>query len=542
MLSKSLVVVGTVTLITLIIFWSAAFPANQALQQATAQEFTLPATIATYGNAWNGLITFDLSSNTQSTGYLVVMYTNGTVVSLRTTDNGGYGVSKNIAQNEILFQGEPQYTNIPGWDAYATHIWNVTANTTEDFPNVYGHHDVEYDPINNTFLTLQDYVRQVGDDSILCDRILELDASGNVLWSWDTYDHIPLSEADPYNLTTTYNGEPVIDFTHANTLLWDYNDSVIYLNVRNTDTFYKINQTTGNLIWACGEFGNFTLLTTNGTPVSSLWYHSHDLEEIAPDVFTMFNNDFDNRTNVNDANSQIIEFTLNEQNMTAQENWSWTAPEQYYTQYLGAADLLPNGDWLGDFGSPTHQFPENQPWNFADTGAALIEVNPAGQIVRTITFPTSWFIYRSELVTNLSQNAFNFSTSPSPAPTASSTPTIFPTPTTFTTPTLSTTTASNPTPPPTKSPTPPPNTSPTPSSSTSPTPTVAQTPFSSPLSSPTPTQPTSSSPSQIPSNQPSPSPTPSPNSFIAIDAALIIIAIVIVAAAILIIIKRRKNS
>ena len=107
-------------------------------------------------------------------------------------------------------------------------------------------------------------MRQVGNNSYLFDKIVELDASGNLLWSWDTYDHIPVTEADKYNLTSTVDNQTVIDFTHANTLLWDYNNSVIYLNSRHTNTFYKINQTTGNIIWACGEFGNFTFLDTNG--------------------------------------------------------------------------------------------------------------------------------------------------------------------------------------------------------------------------------------------------------------------------------------
>ena len=51
---------------------------------------------------------------------------------------------------------------------------------------------------------------------------------------------------------------------------WDYNNSIIYLNLRNTNTFYAINQTTGNIIWACGEFGNFTLLGANGQPLPML--------------------------------------------------------------------------------------------------------------------------------------------------------------------------------------------------------------------------------------------------------------------------------
>jgi len=120
---------------------------------------------------------------------------------------------------------------------------------------------------------LQDYVRIVGNNSILYDKIVELDPSGNVLWTWDTYDYLPLSEADPFNLTTSINNQTVIDFTHANSLEWDYNNSIIYLNIRNTNTFYKINQTNSDIIWACGQFGNFTLLDAKGNVVPNLWYH-----------------------------------------------------------------------------------------------------------------------------------------------------------------------------------------------------------------------------------------------------------------------------
>ena len=115
----------------------------------------------------------------------------------------------------------------------------------------------------------------------------------------------------------------------------------------------------------------------------------------------MFDNDYDNITNPDDCHSRMIELTLNETSMTAYVNWSWEAPTQYWNTYAGGTVMLPNGDFLGDFGDPTHQFPQNQPWNFNNTGAVLVEVNPAGQIVRTWTFPVGWYIYRVEAVTNL---------------------------------------------------------------------------------------------------------------------------------------------
>ena len=388
------------------------------VRSQTSSNFTLPCTVSTTGNAWDGDIAFDLSNGTG--GDLVVMNTNGTALNVRQSSTT-YGPAYNIVPDTLLFEGEPQI-NDPNsqWPTWATHFLNLTSNTVEDFPNVLSEHDIQYDPVNNTFLTLQDYVRQVGNNSILMDKIVQVDANGNVLWSWDTYNYIPLSEASPYNQTdTSPKGQTVEDFTHANSIDWDYTNGIIYLNLRNINTFYAINQTSGNIIWACGEFGNFTLLGANGQPLPdvngpngtllppSLWYGSHDLKEEAPDVFTMFNNDYDNNTNPDDCRSSLLEVTLNMTSMTAYVSWSWEAPIQYWNSYGGATLILPNGDFIGDFGDPTHQNSQNSvngqdlSWSFNNTGAVFVEVNPEGQVVRMWTFPVGWYVYRIEDITNL---------------------------------------------------------------------------------------------------------------------------------------------
>ncbi len=115
--------------------------------------------------------------------------------------------------------------------------------------------------------------------------------------------------------------------------------------------------------------------------------------------------------------------------MTAYVNWSWEAPTQYWTSYGGGALLLPNGDFIGDFGDPTHQLQQdsengqNLSWNFNDTGAVFVEVNPAGQVVRTWTFPVGWYVYRIEDITDPTSVIFPTPT-PTPSPVATSTPPI----------------------------------------------------------------------------------------------------------------------
>ena len=373
-----------------------------AIGAVNGQGFVVPVQIQTFGDAWEGEITFGLwnftapSFNSLHNSFLVVMKTDGTLEHLRESTDFSYEAVKNIAQDTLMFAGEPALTAF----SEATNFWNYTSNTLVNFSNVIGHHDVEYNVINNTFLTLTFYVREVAGKQVEYDKIVEQDANGTILWSSDTYNYVPLSEACPFNHTTVINNQTVIDLTHANAIQWDYNNSVVYLNLRHINTFYKINMTTGNVIWACGQFGNFTLLDEHGNNVTSLWYHSHSLRMIAPDVFAMFDNDLDNQTNPNNCHSRMIEVTLNEQNMTAWVSWSWEAPTQYFTPYWGKHDILPNGDHIGVFGSQTHNFTQNQPFVGNDTGAVLIEVNQQGDIVRTYTFPRGWGIYRIDEITN----------------------------------------------------------------------------------------------------------------------------------------------
>jgi hypothetical protein len=87
--------------------------------------------------------------------------------------------------------------------------------------------------------------------------------------------------------------------------------------------------------------------------------------------FIMFDNDYHNETDVNDAYTRILEITLNESDMTAHETWSWIAPKDYWSPYWEKADRLPNGDRIGTFGTQTKQYNSS-------IGAVLVEVNSTG--------------------------------------------------------------------------------------------------------------------------------------------------------------------
>ena len=420
--SATLLKIGLMVAFTLMTSYAAPVAATPFVQQLT-EPFKVPVTIRTYGNAWDGYLAFGLwgfpygLTNFSLTpySYLVVMTTNGQLLDLRTSPtntnpaasipgfagvtNPIYAPVKYLGNDMLMFEGEPDT---------ATHFWNLKTNLTTGFPNVYGHHDMIYNPITGTFLTLRSYVRQIDGRNVLMDTIVELDSQGNTLWTWDTYanGHFGLKDECLCNATTVVNGQTVIDLTHANSLQWDFQTNTIYMNMRALDTFCKINKTTNQTTWCLRRRGSFTLLGQDGKPVPSLWYHSHDLREVQPGVFTMFDDDYDNTTNVanpcpvtfeeTNGHSRMLEITVNEQNMTAWESWSWTAPRADYTPYWGSVDRLPNGDWIADFGSQSHFLPGTAIGSPSpnSTGAVFVEVNPAGNVVRTYTFPYGWGVYR----------------------------------------------------------------------------------------------------------------------------------------------------
>ncbi|XES78518.1 MAG: aryl-sulfate sulfotransferase [Candidatus Bathyarchaeia archaeon] len=356
--------------------------------------FTIPCRITNFGESWEGDFAFGLyqydpaNINLSVASYLVVMDSQANLLHLREWYGSSYlGEVAYVEPYTLLYQGE---------GGSYIHFWNFSSGEKTDFDEVAGHHDVDYNPSTDTVLTMDNYVREVNGTNYLFDRIVEYNSLGEELWSWDTYDHIPLSQQSIYNITTYDDDQLVVDFTHANSVQWLYNESIIYFNCRHTNTFYKINQTSGDLIWSCGQFGDFTLLDDQGNPVESLWFGCHDVMQVEPNVFIMFNNDFGNTTDFDNGRSAMQEITVNEQDMTAEVSWSWTAPPELYSPYWGEAARLPNGNRIGVFGTPDHQFAESEPFLVNATGAVLVEVSPESEVVKLYEFPYGWGIYRIE--------------------------------------------------------------------------------------------------------------------------------------------------
>jgi hypothetical protein len=253
-----------------------------------------------------------------------------------------------------------------------------------------GHHEYEYNARNNTVFTFKYNPVTIDEVNYVFDYIHEYDLTGNLVWSLDTQTFIAPSEwCDYEDFYPTGR-----DIVHSNTIFYDEDEDAIYYNARNTNTFYKIDHQTGDLLWAVGEYGDFTMYNIRGEQVESLFYHAHAVEKIDENSYIIFDNDLHNETDITSRASQILEIEINNVTMTANVTWSWTAPEEYWTLRWGDADKLPNGNRLGTFGTEIH--PAN------DLGARLVEVDESGRIVWEMSFKNTdeveWGIYRSERV------------------------------------------------------------------------------------------------------------------------------------------------
>jgi len=266
-------------------------------------------------------------------------------------------------------------------------IFNMTDGSMTPLPFV-GHHEYEYNPVNDTFFTLQYSKETRGSITYLVDRIGEFNRLGEMVWSFDLSSIVDYSMWCPFQeYFATYP-----DVSHANSIYYDVEEDSIYLLARNVNTFWKINHSTGDIIWGLGEYGNFSMYNKYRRPTDNLFYHAHAVEKVDDNTFILFDNDYHNQTEGEDQNSRILEITIDEDTMTANTSWVWQPDRTYSSHIWGDADRTPTGNRIGVFGMTER--------GSSDYGGRIVEVNEDQEIVWELSFISNetyrYGIYRNE--------------------------------------------------------------------------------------------------------------------------------------------------
>ncbi|MFW9806134.1 MAG: aryl-sulfate sulfotransferase, partial [Candidatus Thorarchaeota archaeon] len=304
--------------------------------------------------------------------------------------NGEVILEKQLPENEWIGDCPAELiepTTILVRSSNTTALYNITDGSTLLLP-FEGHHEFEYNPINDTFFTFHYDIQHIDGGGYLYDTLLEFDREGSIVWSFNVSSLMSIDDECPYqDVLLSYH-----DVSHSNTIYYDVQEDSIYLMLRNANTFWKIDHSTGEVIWGLGEYGNFTMYNKWGSQTDNLFYHGHAVEPIDEDTFILFDNDYHNQTNEMNRMSRILEIHINEDTMTANTSWVWTGEPEYYSYLWGNADRLPNGNRLGAFGIVVRPN--------SGYGGRLVEVNEDHDIVWEMSFVNDeayWYgFYRAQ--------------------------------------------------------------------------------------------------------------------------------------------------
>lgn len=110
--------------------------------------------------------------------------------------------------------------------------------------------------------------------------VQEIDASGTVVFEWNSNDYIPATETYDF-----YGYDPNdFDYCHGNAIEED-SDGHLLLSFRHLNAIYKINRTTGNIIWRLGgQSSDFTFVNDDG------FSGQHDIRRLPSGNYSLFDN------------------------------------------------------------------------------------------------------------------------------------------------------------------------------------------------------------------------------------------------------------
>ena len=282
-----------------------------------------------------------------------------------------------------------------GWNLF-TLAGDVVNKYRSPREELYFHHDV-IDLPTGGFATLAGNARMIdvpglgGEVNVRGDFIIELDADGEIVWEWSTFDHLDTTRfPGPLSLNPLMLGinEVVYDWTHGNAVVYLEEEDAYLLSLRHQSWVLKIDRSSGELLWRLGPEGDFTLLDGEGEPAE--WFYSQHNPSLSTDgVLTLFDNG-NERPWDTEPYSRAVSYQLDEVNMTATQIWSHSI--DVYSNFLGGVEHTPDQRWLVAGGGNRS----------LETPGKVVEVpaTPGATPTWSLTYPES-VIYRAHQINSL---------------------------------------------------------------------------------------------------------------------------------------------
>jgi len=192
---------------------------------------------------------------------------------------------------------------------------------------------------NHAYYMMKDgsvtFPQVIYDGCVVTDRVVNLDADTyGEIWSWDYRDYFEKPDC-----STNTSGDVWLDWTHTNSVTMYKEEGIVYVNSRNFSTFFKIDMSSGAIIWRLGKDGDFTFVGDNPNP----WFelaHDPEINGVNGNKVILYDNGSAER-----GLTRIVEYTIDEANMTAEMTFEFDGSQlgkRWWSEYWGDADRLPN--------------------------------------------------------------------------------------------------------------------------------------------------------------------------------------------------------
>lgn len=228
---------------------------------------------------------------------------------------------------------------------------------------------ISYQPREHVDLTA---LGGISDDTVVDAVVQEIDPSGAEVWSWSTQGHIGLDETGRW-WPTALKGNPH-DIVHMNAVEPDGEDAIL-ISLRHTDAVYKIDKTTGDVVWKLGGTWTPKSLAVKGDPQGAYPLGGQHDVRLQPDGTISIH---DNNTNLPDP-PRVVRYAIDEGKGTATLVEEFTDPLVPSSFCCGSARRSSDGSWLLSWGG----------------NSLVTEFNPAHERTFRLGFGGTAFSYRA---------------------------------------------------------------------------------------------------------------------------------------------------
>ncbi len=189
------------------------------------------------------------------------------------------------------------------------------------------------------------------DASVVLAEIQEVDSSGDVVWSWNSYRHISFSETGRWWYYVLANphpgpgGAPTYDAVHINAIE-PFGADRLLISTRHTDAIFCIEKSTGRVLWKLGGTETPRSLTIVGDPYprEKLFGGPHDVRVDGDGILSVYDDGTHRR-----RPPRLVRYRLDLGRGTATFLDELRDPEAIHSHCCGSGRAFGDG-WLVDWG------------------------------------------------------------------------------------------------------------------------------------------------------------------------------------------------